>query len=81
MKSTKPFMEACFFCKDEFQMGGTDYLGHYAKYYGISVCRGCFRAAKNGWPASAEVKLIPRLKELGKGEPARNEQGLLPRDA
>ena len=81
MKSTKPFMESCFFCKTEFQMGGTDYLGHFVKYYGINVCRGCYRGAKGGWNAASEVKLIPRLKDLGKAEPARNSEGLLPRDA
>jgi len=81
LKSTKPFMEQCFLCKSEFQMGGSDYLGHFVKYYGINVCRGCFRGAKEGWPASAEVKLIPRLTELGKALPDRTAKGLLPREA
>ncbi|MEQ1577588.1 MAG: hypothetical protein ABL894_08045 [Hyphomicrobium sp.] len=81
MKSTKPFMEQCFLCKSEFQMGGGEFLGYFIKYYGVTVCRGCFRGAKDGWPASAEVKLIPHLKELGKAVPERNVKGLLPRDA
>jgi hypothetical protein len=79
VKTNKPFMEACDLCRSEFQMGGGDFLGHYVKYYGVTVCRGCYRAAKDGWPASAEVKLIPRLTEQGKAVPERTAKGLLPR--
>jgi hypothetical protein len=74
-------MENCFFCKTEFQMGGVDFLGHFLKYYRINVCRGCYRGAKDGWSAASEVKLIPRLAELGKPAPERTAKGLLPRDA
>jgi hypothetical protein len=81
VKSTKPFMENCFFCKTEFQMGGVDFLGHFLKYYRINVCRGCYRGAKDGWNGASEVKLIPRLTELNKALPERNPKGLLPRDA
>ena len=81
MKSTKPFMESCFLCKSEFQMGGGEFHGYFMKPYGVTVCRGCFRAAKDGWPAASEEKLLPKLKELGKPVPERNDRGLLPRDA
>ena len=54
MKSTKPFMEQCYLCKSEFQMGGGEFSGYFVKYYGITVCRGCFRASKDGWPTATD---------------------------
>jgi hypothetical protein len=61
-------------------MGGGAFEGYFMKYYAITTCRGCFRGSKDGWNAASEIKLIPRLKELGKPVPERNDKGALPRD-
>lgn len=72
--------ELCFSCGQSFAFGQNAYHGRFIPNYQIMVCRGCNDANWEGWAPFVEGKLLAHLKAKGLEVPARNAQGLLPRD-
>ncbi len=78
--SEKKFMDKCFICDGQFQMGPHVYDGRYIKSYNISVCMSCYEGNWDGWAPPYEQRLIDHLKEKGLPIPSRNAKDLLPRE-
>ena len=72
--------ELCFSCGQTFAFGQNAYHGRVVPKYQIMVCRQCYDANWGGWAPFVERKLLVHLKAKGLEVPARNAQGLLPRD-
>lgn len=71
----------CFFCAAPFEFGDDhQYRGKHLSRYMIDVCYGCYNGNWDGWAAHWEAKLVPHLVARGLAIPARNSDGLLPRD-
>jgi hypothetical protein len=68
-------------CGQEFQYGPREQLnGTYLAVYQIMVCSCCYAANEHGWAPRLEEAVTRNLKSTGLIIPARNENGLLPRD-
>jgi hypothetical protein len=77
----KPFYCTCGLCGMTFQFGPGRYDGKHIPGYNLTVCKGCYDANWDGWAPQWEAKILQHLHENGLPVPAKNSQGLLPRDA
>ncbi len=72
--------ETCFLCGSKFQMGPHRYDGTWNKTYRMSTCGSCHKMSSDGWSPRHETAIIEHLEEHGLPIPARNANGLLPRE-
>jgi hypothetical protein len=65
--------EPCFVCQ-------RDPAERHLRRYDIGVCRTCWDENWDGWPRTAEARLLEHLKAHGLPVPVRNVLGRLPRE-
>lgn len=71
---------ACDICGRTFTSHLHVHEGHALKLYGAHCCDNCWSGNWDGWNPKYEAKILALLKDKGLPVPARNENGLLPRD-
>lgn len=70
----------CQMCDTEFLTGRLGSHGHYVTAYQLHVCNTCYVCNLQGWAPLYEQKLVKHLEQRGIELPARNPNGLFPRD-
>lgn len=73
-------MNTCEVCTGNFQMGPHVYEGRYNNTYRLMVCNACYQGNWDGWAPLRENAVTKHLRAAGAPLPARNSNGLLPRD-
>jgi len=79
MSSSKT-IEHCDLCGREFRYSPKSSDGTYIPAYQIMVCSICYATNWEGWAPQFEEKVTRNLKAKGLKIPARNAEGLFPRD-
>lgn len=79
MPKHEPIMQKCDVCGGMYQHGPGTY-GQKLHLYGGGCCRTCWATNSDGWAPAYEKKLLALLKKNGLPIPARNANGLLPRN-
>jgi hypothetical protein len=75
------FMFKCDVCSSNYQHGPGRYEGHKLNLYGgIFCCDPCWSGNWDGWSSRLEPVLLKHLSAKGLAVPARNSNGLLPRN-
>jgi hypothetical protein len=70
----------CFCCDTKLYFAPDSDAGCVIERYGIVVCTTCFESSAGGWSAEHEPRVLQQLQLSRLAPPARNAQGLLPRD-
>jgi hypothetical protein len=81
MSETTVFIFTCDVCRNKYQHGPHRYEGHRLELYGdLFCCDTCWDSNWDGWAPRYENVLLEYLNSKGIPPPARNLNGLLPRN-
>lgn len=70
----------CQMCGAEYLVGRQGNDGRHIPTYDLHVCDTCYSCNDKGWAPLYEQKLVEHIEQRDIPLPARNKNGLLPRD-